>query len=58
MKTTTINILLAMIVAAGTIGLIAWTDADYGKGGTFIKVLYLIGGVFCIIKVIPWNKKD
>lgn len=58
MKSLLMNIFLAMVILAVTFTLVYLSNSKYGKSGSIVTLLYLIGGFYCVIKVIPWNKKD
>ena len=54
---TLINMIFAIVILGITFGLIALTGNSYGRDGVIPKLLYLIGGIYCVVKWIPWNEK-
>ena len=58
MKFLVINVLMAVVVLALTCWLVYETDRLYGSNGAIFSLLYLTGGIYVVVKVIPWSGKD
>ena len=50
MKDLVVNIFFAIIILAITLALIAWTGHSYGNAGGIVKLVYLICGIYVVVK--------